>query len=194
MWQDDYLLEIRKIDRDQSPHGLYGLREALSPGKGLLSHAKILGGQIPETNAAGRLGWGQRPPIGETIRFTAPLSVEVSLEIESHASTKVRHFGNSYLLDKVHGKKVEEGSGILESAVPKLAKSARTYGGRGTLCLLFIAHVPSPGRFDRLIGKAGGEAFLNRYNLTLHSLVWKDIYGRDFHTGLFLWSTLSEAP
>ena len=33
MWQDDYLLEIRKIDRDQSPHGLYGLREVLSPGE-----------------------------------------------------------------------------------------------------------------------------------------------------------------
>ncbi|MCW1923016.1 hypothetical protein OKA05_10670 [Luteolibacter arcticus] len=191
MWQDDYLLEIRKIDRDQSPHGLYGLREVLSPGKWLWSQTKVLGGEIPETNVAGRLGWGRQPPVGESISFTAPLSAEVILEVESHASTKVRHFGNSYLLDKVHGKKVEEGSEILESAVPKLAKSARIYGGTVTHCLLFIAHVPSPERFDRLLGKTNSEAFLDRYSLTLHSLMWKDIYDRDFHTGLFLWSALS---
>jgi hypothetical protein len=115
------------------------------------------------------------------------------MEVLTHASTKVRHFGNTYLLDKVHGKKVEEGPEMLETAVPKLAKAANRFRGEITASLLFVAHLPSPARFERLLGKTSDDAFLNRYGLQLHRLTWKDIHGRDFHTGLFLWSSLRTA-
>lgn len=188
MWQDDYLLEIRKIDRDQSPHGLYGMREALSTGKWLLPVADLLGGEVPQTDVARRLGWPAGKPWSGNVTFTAPISESVSLRIETHASTKVRHYGNSYVLDKVHGKKVAEGPERVESAAPKLAKAARKQGNLATQCLLFIAHVPLPDRFDHLLGKGTSHSFLDRYGLKFHSLTWPDIYDRDFHTGLFLWS------
>lgn len=192
-WQCEFLQEVRKIDREQAPHGLYGMREVLKTGKWLPSLACLLGGEVPETHVAGRLGWKSPVPRREWLLFTTPAAEPVVMEVLTHASTKVRHFGNTYLIDKVHGKKVEEGPEMLEGAVPKLAKAANRVGNKTTASLLFVAHVPSPARFQRLLGKTGDDAFLNRYGLQLHRMTWEDIHGRDFHTGLFLWSSMRTA-
>lgn len=169
------------------------MREALKTGKWLPSLQSLLGGEVPETNVAGRLGWTFSSPRREWFSFGTPSGGEVVMEVLTHASTKVRHFGNTYLLDKVHGKKVEEGPDLLETAVPKLAKTANRFRHEITAGLLFVAHVPSAARLELLLGKTSGDGFLDRYGLRLDRLTWEDINGRDFHTGLFLWSSLPPA-
>lgn len=186
MWQDDFLDEIRKVDYAQVPHGLYGMREALADefrtkgARGLPSIAKLLGSKDPRTGIAQRLGWSYSAVSGNVISFSPPRGTWVAMEVESHASTKVRHYGDSYVLDKVHGKKPEENADFLESLVPSTGK-------KGFNALLFIAHVPTPQRFAKLLGKTNDPAFLERYQLGFHSQEWEDIRRRGFHTGLFLW-------
>jgi len=199
MWQDDFLDEIRKVDQAQSPHGLYGMREALADefrkkgAQGLPPMSKLLGSPDPRTGIAHRLGWNPGEhrfwKLGDTFEesfsFTTPTARRVKLRLETHASTKVRHYGDSYVLDKVHGKKPAERPDFLESAVPEVRKEAHT--AIDTPGLLFIAHIHTPRGFAELLGKTSDTAFLERYSLSFHSRTWEDIYGRGFHTGLFLW-------
>jgi hypothetical protein len=199
MWQDDFLDEIRQVDREQAPHGLYGMRMVLAEEfrekqeKGFPPLARLLGGRDPRTGIAQRLGWiagGGRSwrstkNYQQALSFTFPGAGEVMLRLEGHASTKVRHYGNSYALDKVHGKKPEESPEFLESVVPHLRKHAKL--ARTTPGLRFIAHVQKARSFVDLLGKTADAVFLERYGLSFHSRTWEDIHGRGFHTGLFLW-------
>ena len=110
MWQEDFISEIQKIDHDQAPYGLYALPEILQNNrKGFSPLARILAGdklgavELPGLNVFERLGWGGRAK-GTSLAFTAPTLEQAEIEIETHASTKVRRYGSSYHLDKVHGK------------------------------------------------------------------------------------------
>ena len=199
MWQDEYLDEIRKLDQEQAPHGLYGMREMLANEfrkkgeKHLPPLSKLLGSKGTKTGIARRLDWGAGDNycwrFGKTSEegffFTLPGGGSVHLRLETHASTKVRHYGDSYVLDKVHGKKPAESPEFLESAVPRVRKEARS--AVGVPGLLFIAHIHTPRGFTELLGKTSDECLLERYGLSYHSRTWEDIHGRGFHTGLFLW-------
>lgn len=194
-WQDEYLDEIRKLDMSQPTHGLYGLREAMADGrKAFPSLAKILGDKDPRTGIASRLGWGAGRADHEFLVFRTPKGDFAGILLKSHASTKIRHYGDSYVLDRIHGKKVDENADLLESAVPSVRKKGKMLPAATVHGLLFIAHVPTSQRFTRLLGKTADSAFLDRYGLALHTRQWEDIYGRGFHTGLFLWTTKEEAP
>jgi hypothetical protein len=191
MWQDDFLDEIRKVDREQAPHGLYGMREALADEfrkkneSWLPLPGRMLGASDPRTGIAKRLGWTARHGYHGTISFNPPGKRTVTLRVETHASTKVRHYGDGYVLDKVHGKKPAENPDLLESTVPQIRKEARS--AVDTPGLLFMAHIHTPRGFAQLLGKTREATFLERYGLSFHSRTWEDIHGRGFHSGLFLW-------
>lgn len=216
MWNHDLLAEIQKIDQEQVPHGLYGLPEILRCGTRVQPLARILGGRLwgnvehPELEVAKRLGWSVRYAKADTLQFTIPRGLDVVIEIRNHASTKVRRYGDSYQLDKVHGKPRAVESNDIEKWVSKLpgkAKSgfsvelvkmleslpAEQRGNPKSYGDLLIAYVARKSDFETLLGGGDDPKFLQRYDLSFAREEWKDPHQRNFWTGLFLW-TYQTAP
>ena len=183
MWQHDLLAEIQKIDHEQMPHGLYGLPHILRSGPRLQPLARIFGGRLfgdaghPELHLAKRLGWVVRYAKQHSLEFTLPTALDVGIEIETHASTKVRHYGDSYHLDKVHGKARPNESNQIEKWVSKLPKEARSRlppeiqeflkslppekkGNPKCHCDLLVAYVPHERDLDTLVRHATDRDFL----------------------------------
>lgn len=202
---------IQKFDQEHAPYGLYALPELLQNGrKGFSPLARILAGdrlgpvELPGMNLFDRLGWRGRAT-GTSLAFTVPTSVHAEVEIETHASTKVRRYGNSYHLDKVHGKDRPEATSRVEDWVAKLPKSARERYSPEFLerlgafasprCAnpsfrgaLLVAYVPRQSDFQAVVGKATNVQFVSRYELTFHRLEWQDVHQREFWVGLFFWT------
>ncbi|WAC21340.1 hypothetical protein OVA24_08070 [Luteolibacter sp. SL250] len=189
-WQEQLVAELRAVDREQATHGLYGLREAMKKGNRLPFLATLLFEKPPETNLLQRLGMeGRGSSYSETASFTLTDGMRADLEILTHASTKVRHYGDSYVLDRAHGKK----SAIhpdLESIVPKLA-AGRGYSAKRMNALLFITHAPTERQLKAGLGRAITPEFMDRYQVSLVFDIWEDIYRRGFHSGIFLWTAES---
>lgn len=190
-WQEQLVAELRAVDREQSPHGLYGLREAMKKGPRLPLLATLLFDKPPETNLLQRLGIEGRANsyYSETACFTLPDGTRVDLSILAHASTKVRHYGDSYVLDRVHGKK-GPAHPDLESVVPKLG-AGRGYAAKRMSALLFIVHAPTERQLTSVLGRAATPEFMDRYRVSLVSDIWEDIYRRGFYSGIFLWTAES---
>ena len=93
MWQQQLIDELRAIDREQAPHGLYGLRDAMSPGPQLITRSELFGGDIPSTNLAGRLGGtaSNSRVRDDSISFRLPSREHVHLSIVDFASNKIRN-------------------------------------------------------------------------------------------------------
>ncbi|WP_193211446.1 hypothetical protein [Luteolibacter marinus] len=211
MWQSDLLAEIQQIDHEQVPHGLYGLPDLLKSGTRFQPLARILGGRLfgdaqhLELDLAKRLGWKTRYAKQASLEFVLPTTLEVSIEIETHASTKVRQYGDSYHVDKAHGKGRPLGSNQIEKWISKLPKRARgglppellklldslppeKRGNPKSRCNLLVAYVPRETDFTTLLEGATDPDFLARYGVSFAERRWEDPHQRGFWTGLFLWT------
>lgn len=192
-WENLFLDEILKIDREQSPHGLYGMPEVLSKSQRPAYLAELLGGRRPSTCVARRLDWSHFGARHDGLHFELPGGESVRMSFISYASTKVRRYGDTYSLDKVHGKQPGPGPD-LSSLIPKLQNQS-PYRSTNSTAILFIAYVTTAREFDTLLGKDGNSPpFLDRYQIHFTSRTWKDVHDRDFHTGLFLWTNPGAAP
>lgn len=181
-WPFRLLDQLELLDTQESPHGLYGIRRAYAPEGPLPTAAHVLG----SPRMVGLLQWcrfsGRSPkPGSEVISFTAG-SEEVSLQILDYATTKVRHFGSAFRLDKRPARQPREPRWDLETRVPKLRR-----GWYGTHAILLIAHTVSVKEIECVLGKTIDPAFLDRYVLGHHTREWDDRYARGFRTALHLW-------
>jgi hypothetical protein len=181
-WPIRLLDQLELVDAQEAPHGLYGIRRAYAPEGPLPSAAHVLGsprmaGLLQKCRFSGR----SPKPGSDVLSFTAG-SESVSLQILDYATTKVRHFGSAFRLDKHPGRQPREPRWDLESRVPKLRR-----GWYGTSGILLIAHTVSARETEGLLGKTADPAFLDRYVLTHHIREWDDRYARGFRTALHLW-------
>lgn len=189
-WQEKMVAELRVIDREQAPHGLYGMREALKERSWLYPLATLLFKKPPETNLHRRLGFkATTESYDDWANFTAPDNARVHLTLLTHATTKIRHYGGSYILDKVHGKKAGPHPD-LESIVPKLT-GQQGFPTTTVNALLFVAHAPTERKLMAVLDRAATPEFMGRYGVSLVCEVWEDIYQRGFHSGIFLWTAKS---
>lgn len=190
MWQQEFLAEFRKIDEEQAPHGLYGLRQFLGGGEAVLPLMQTYAGKNAATHVPKRLGW-QVYPYPEGFSLLIPGETRIDLKLRDYASTKVRQYGSRYVLDRVHGKKEEENGELLESLLPKMARAGRASIDDPVKCfcgLLMIAHAPSPKRLEALLGKATDESFLSRHELKFFQSYWDDRYSRGISSAVWLWT------
>ena len=181
-WPIRLLDQLELLDTEEAPHGLYGIRRAYAPEGPLPTAAHVLG----SPRLAGLLRkchlQGPSPrPNSDTLTFTAG-GEEVWLQVSAYATTKVRHFGSAFRLDKHPGRQPQEPRWDLESLVPKLRRDRYQ-----TRSLLLIAHTVNPREVEAVLGKTTDPAFLDRYVLTHLTREWDDRYGRGLHTGLHLW-------
>jgi hypothetical protein len=192
-WEDQFLDEICKVDREQSPHGLYGMPDVLRKSPRPAHLAELLGGSRLSICIARRLGWTHFGAKQDSLHFQLPEGESVRLNFISYASTKVRRYGDTYVLDKVHGKHPGNGPD-LSSLLPRL-QNHKPYRSDQFTALLFVAYVTAAREFDTLLGEDGtSQSFLDRYRIQFNSRTWEDVHHRHFHTGLFLWTQQSEAP
>lgn len=216
MWQKKLLKEIQQIDSEQKPHGLYSLPDLLRDGHRLQPFSRIFGGNLfgdavkPELDLIQRLGWNTRYAKQERLEFVIPEQYHIHIEIHSHASTKVRRYGDSHHLDKIYGKPITQTSREIEKRIPKIRKrdfigdyteeykqmlemlTPDQIGLPNIWCDLLIAYFPKKKDYDTYLGKGSDVDFCSKYGLRVDSLVWKDTFARDFWTGLYIWTYRSK--
>ncbi|MDB6076436.1 MAG: hypothetical protein JWO82_183, partial [Akkermansiaceae bacterium] len=129
------------------------------------------------------------------IGMTLPTGLRVSLTMADYATTKVRQYGDTHVLDRAHGKREEEDPAVVEALVSKLAKLRKLVPVTdddlpvaGYWAVMMIAHVPIERRLLKLLGRFGDGAYLERYGLELAVRQWEDRYQRGFFTALWLWT------
>jgi hypothetical protein len=183
-WPTQLLDLLERVDAEEAPHGLYGIRRAYTPEGPLPSAAHVLGGPSM-VNLFRRCGFsgGTSGRHSQVVSFTTG-GETVWLQILDYATTKVRHFGSAFRLDKHHTKQSSEPRWDLETLVPKLTRQSRLYE---TQSLLLIAHFVSDSDLKKVLGKTVDPAFLDRYGLACHVRMWDDRYARGFRTALHLW-------
>ena len=185
-WQQALLDGLEALDHRESPHGIYGMRQAHSA-KGRLPSLAHLLSSSSQTNVlrpSGLLGIQSRFG-SDDLRFSAEGGEYVSLQVLDWATTKVRHYGSTYRLDEHYGKKSRTPDWELESLVPKLSSSSR---GVLTMGILVVAHYASAKELQSLLGRGASPGFLSRYELAHFSRDWEDRYGRGFETAVHLWT------
>jgi hypothetical protein len=182
IWPITLLDHLELVDTQEAPHGLYGMCRAYAPEGRLPTAAHVLSapGKVGLLKKCGFSGstTGQR---SDVLEFTAE-GESVSLQILDYATTKVRHYGSVFRIDKRHVKQQRDPAWDLETLVPKLERDRYwTYG------ILLIAHYSSIREIEGVLGKTTDPAFLDRYKLALHHREWEDRYARGFCTALHLW-------
>lgn len=181
-WPIRFLDQLELVDTQEAPHGLYGIRQAYAPEGRLPSTAHVLGaprmvGLLQKCGFSG----GYTKPGSDELSFTVD-GEEVSLQILDYATTKVRHFGSAFRLDKHPGRQPREPRWELETLVPKLRRDRYA-----THAILLIAHYVSTREIEGVLGKTANPMFLDRYQLAHHLREWDDRYARGFRTALHLW-------
>jgi len=185
-WQIRFVDGLEALDREEAPHGLYGVRQARSDGSRLPGLAHCL-------SASGRTGFlrrngfrGSQSPFGlGRLNFTTEAGKQVVLEVLDYATTKVRHYGSAYRLDEHHGKPPKQPLWDLEILVPKLSTRRHADRIRG---ILLIVHYRHEREISDVLGRTTGAGFLDRYELLHVARGWEDRYGRDFQTVVHLWT------
>ena len=186
MWQDALLTAILEIDREQAPHGLYGMRHALSGSDRPIPFAKLLGGNMLSPNVPERLGFKPETARWDSFSFSISDEDRVLITVDTVATIKIRKFGPTYRIDRHHGKhpaKREDEPYVSEKMLSRLGRSALDIG-----CYLLIAHARDKDEFAILLGEADRPRFCERHKLSYHCREWLDRYNRGFYSGLFLWS------
>jgi hypothetical protein len=119
-WPMRLLDQLELVDTQEAPHGLYGIRRAYAPEGPLPSAAHVLAspGKVGLPAKCGFSGGSARPG-SDTLSFTSGAET-VSLRVLDYATTKVRHFGSAFRLDKRHVKQPRARAWDLETLVPKL--------------------------------------------------------------------------
>jgi hypothetical protein len=183
-WPTHLLDQLELLDTKEAPHGLYGIRRAYVPEGRLPSAAHVLGAP-GKADLLRKCGFSGRSSDqwSDTLSFSTGAE-RVSLQILDYATTKIRHFGSAFRLDKRHTKQSTEPRWDLETLVPRLSKQSCS---RETCALLLIGHYVTPREIEGVLGKTIQPAFLDRYSLEHHTRAWDDWYGRGFRTALHLW-------
>lgn len=181
--------EIRRIDRETAPHGLYGLREAHQTDPAVLpSLSRILIG-LP-FDLIRKVG-GTSPHADrrrEGIQFQLGAR-QIELTVRAEATTKIRKFGNRYVLDPRTEVSHLEVTGLADQ-LARLGKDARDrkWGGRRRGALLAIGHFPKRAEAEADVRDALAPAFLARWQFRHAGAIWEDIHDRKFWTSLQLWA------
>ncbi len=186
-WQKVVLDGLEALDGQESPHGLYGLREAYSVEGRRPSLAHLLGasGKTSVLRHAGFQDLHSRFG-SEKLRFRTEDGDGVALQVLDYATTKVRQYGSAYRLDTHHGKLPTPPDWDLESLVPKLPD-----GTPGTRGILLVAHFASGKELPDLLGRSTSPEFLSRHGVAHFSRGWEDRHGRGFLTAVLLWNSAS---
>ena len=190
VWQQRFLDALVAFDLEESPHGLYGIREAYaSEGKPLPTLEQILWSRHP-AGLVERFGFGDLPT-KRVIRGKLVIDENrsISMKFLNMASTKVRRFGSTYLLDKSASKREFEPEWDMTKELTHFSKSQhRSRFRHEEQSVLLIAHAPRLERVHEFLGHVRDPAFLDRYQLELHEREWSDQHGRGFSTGIYLWN------
>jgi hypothetical protein len=186
-WPMQLLEELEILDVKEVPHGLYGIRRAYVPEGQLPTMAHVLASprKVGFLRKCGFSG-GSTDQRSDTLYFTSGID-EVSLQVLDYATTKVRHYGSAFRLDKRHVKQSREPAWDLLTLVARLGIDRY-----GTQALLLIAHFVSTREIEGVLGKPTDPAFLDRYRLAHYLLEWDDRYGRGFRTAPHLWVPRSD--
>src|ERR1051326_5821863 len=170
-WPTQILDQLERIDAREAPHGLYGFRNAYASEGRLPTAAHVLGSPRM-ADLLGKCSFAKRSfyQSSETLIFAAGVE-RVSLQILDFATTKVRHFGSVFRLDKRHTKRSNEPRWDLETLVARLS---RPRWSNETASLVLIAHYVSPKEIEVVLGKTIQPAFLERYELAHHTREWDD--------------------
>lgn len=193
-WQDHFLTSLVAFDLEEGPHGLYGIRESYaSEGKPLPTLEKILWSRHP-AGFVERFGFGDHLSRRiQTGRLIVAEDRPVTMKFLNLASTKVRRFGATYLLDKATPKREFEPDWDITKELTHFSKSktkSRFRCQSQEQCVLLIAHAPRLDAVHQFLGQVRAAAFLIRYELVFHEREWPDQHDRGFSTGLYLWSTV----
>jgi hypothetical protein len=189
-WATSIVSKLREIDREESPHGLYGLRHARKTGERLPKLSSILIG--PSIRIVQRIGGALHPGsrFSDSVSFGIKEPRTINIRFSSYADTKVRKFGNEYRLDS-KTKVAHEPVPDFGSEVPKLAEAARGYYGKldcaRSFGILFIGHFQKERDSVALLEKAISPKFIERYGLSHTHTAWEDIHGRGFISMIHLW-------
>ena len=183
-WQKLLLDGLEALDRQESSHGVYGMRQVYSA-KGRLPSLAHLLSSSGQTNVLrpSELQGIQSRFGSDDIRFSAEGGECVSLRVLDRATTKVRHYGSTYRLDEHHGKKPRTPDWELESLVPKLSGRSR---GALIMGILLVAHYAWEKELQSLLGRSANPQFLNRYGVAHFSRNWEDRYDRGFQMAIHL--------
>jgi hypothetical protein len=166
-WPTRLLDQLELVDTQEAPHGLYGIRRAYAPEGKLPSAAHVLAapGKVGLLTKCGFSGPFSRPG-SDLLSFTSG-GETVSLQILDYATTKVRHYGSAFRLDKHHTKHPREPAWDLDTLAPKLCSDR--YATHG---ILLIAHYISTREIESVLGKTTDPVFLDRYILAHYSREW----------------------
>ena len=177
---------LESLDRQESPHGIYGIRQAYSTNGRLptLAHLFSSAGSTNILRPCGLKG-NQSRYDSDDLRFGLETGECISLQVLDYATTKVRLFGSTYRLDDHQAKKSEQPKWDLESKVPKLSGSSQ---GALTMGILLLIHYASGSEIMSVLGRSTSLEFLSRYQIAHFNHVWEDRYKRGFQTAIHLWT------
>ena len=187
-WSFALVEELKAIDAEEGPHGLYGLRESRRTGDRLPKLIPIL--EAPPIRLIRRIGAAQHTgsPSATYISFGVDHQRTVLVDLEDYADTKVRKFGSTYRLDKqsdVPARNTPDFGTLL----PRLAKRVSENHGNMTFSfgLLFIGHFAKQKDLHSFLDPFTGDEYLLRYGLGQAGDSWSDAHGRDFFTAIRIW-------
>ena len=191
-WARALVQELRKIDAEEKPHGLYGLRGSRRVGPRLPKLASLL--VAPPIGLLKRIGVAPGGGLNsQTFSFTVAGPRDVLIDIETHADTKVRAFGDTFRLDR-HTSPPNRPAPDLRTLLPKL--SSRLFQTREeypySFGLLFIGHYSKQRDLSAFLAPVVEADFLERYSLRNCGDTWQDGHGRTFWSTVQLWSAEQE--
>jgi hypothetical protein len=184
-WPIQILDALEALDREEVPHGLYGLRQAYASKRRIPTLAHLFS-STGKASILARNGFEgiQTRSTSADIYFSTGGGESVGLHVLEYATTKVRHYGSTYRLDKHYAKKSKDPNWELESLVPKLSKNRISTRG-----ILLLAHFQNNEQLEKVLGRSTEPDFLSRYHVTHTVREWQDRFGRDFRTAVHLWSS-----
>jgi hypothetical protein len=187
-WAQSIVRELRLVDGEEAPHGLYGLRQARKVGPKLPKLSSIL--VDPPIRLLKRMQVAQH---GNYLRkdhlsFGVDGPRNVLVDVETYADTKVREFGDTFRVDK---RSAPVGRCLPEfrTLLPRLSKRLSADHGRWTYSfgLLFIGHFAKEKDMSSSLQPLISPDFLGRHVLNYVGDTWKDVHGRAFWSCVHLW-------
>jgi hypothetical protein len=187
-WSDSLVDELKRIDAEQAPHGLYGLRDSRRASDRLPKLLHIL--EAPPIRLFRRLGVAQHTgrPSADYMSFGVAGGNTVLVDLVDYADTKVRQFGDSFRLDKhtsIGGRPLPD----LRTRLPRLGKRVLENHGNATFSfgILLIAHFSKERDLRSYLEPFVSPEFLLKHGLRLSGDSWLDVHGRGFFTSIHLW-------
>jgi len=179
---------IREIDAEQDEGGVYSMPDKYSEGNWPAPHHRLFGGDFEEISVCTRLELTAGRKRQNAIQFKHADEV-CSLRFIDIATTKIRSYGNRYLLDSHHGKKWEDRSAEVRDAVLNLVKEAkRGWAHCDRHLLLALIFTDTEKHAQETLSRSIESNFVERYHLTVATDSWPDPHGRQLWTTAGCWS------